>query len=53
MITEAKRLHTAGVPVDEAVQQARFGEYSSWTLASSQAPIAIRKIYEELDGTLR
>ena len=53
VIAEARRLHSAGVPVDQAVQQARFGEYASWTLASSQAPIAIRKIYEEFDGTLR
>jgi cyclase len=53
VIAEARRLHDAGVPVDEAVKQANFGEYSSWTLAKSQGPIAIRKIYEELDGTLK
>jgi glyoxylase-like metal-dependent hydrolase (beta-lactamase superfamily II) len=53
VIAEAKRLHDAGVPVDEAIKQANFGEYASWTLASSQAPIAIRKVYEELDGKLR
>ena len=27
--------------------------YSSWTLAKSQGPIAIRKVYEELDGKLK
>jgi len=53
VIAEATRLHSAGVPVDEAIRQANFGEYSSWTLSSSQAPIAIRKVYEELDGKLR
>ena len=53
VITEATRLHTAGVPVDEAVKQANWGEYAGWTLASSQGPIAIRKVYEELDGKLR
>jgi cyclase len=53
VIAEAKRLHDAGVPVDEAIKQANFGEYASWTLASSQAPIAIKKVYEELDGKLR
>jgi glyoxylase-like metal-dependent hydrolase (beta-lactamase superfamily II) len=53
VIAEATRLHKAGVPVDEAIKQANFGEYASWTLAKSQGPIAIRKVYEELDGTLR
>lgn len=53
VIAEATRLHNAGVPVDDAVKQATFGEYGSWTLASSQAPIAIRKVYEELDGKLK
>ena len=50
MIAEATRLHNAGVPVDDAVKQANCGEYASWTLSSSQGPIAIRKVYEELDG---
>src|SRR3954469_12334528 len=53
VIAEATRLHNAGVPVEDAVKQAHWGEYSSWTLASSQGPIAIRKVYEELNGTLK
>jgi cyclase len=53
VIAEATRLHRAGVPVDDAVKQANWGEYASWTLASSQGPIALRKVYEELDGTLQ
>jgi hypothetical protein len=53
VIAEATRLHKAGVPVDEAIKQANFGEYTSWTLAKSQGPIAIRKVYEELDGKLK
>ena len=53
VIAEATRLHNAGVPVDEAVKQANWGEYASWTLASSQGPIAIRKVYEELNGQLK
>ena len=50
VIAEATRLYKAGVPVDQAIAQANWGEYSSWTLASSQGPIAIRKVYEELSG---
>jgi cyclase len=53
VIAEATRLHEAGVPVGEAVKQAKWGEYASWTLASSQGPIAIRRVYEELDGKLK
>ncbi len=53
VIAEATRLYKAGVPVDQAVKQANWGEYASWTLASSQGPIAIRKVYEELSGQLK
>jgi glyoxylase-like metal-dependent hydrolase (beta-lactamase superfamily II) len=53
VIAEATRLYNAGVPVDQAVAQANWGEYASWTLASSQGPIAIRKVYEELSGKLK
>jgi glyoxylase-like metal-dependent hydrolase (beta-lactamase superfamily II) len=53
VIAEATRLHRAGLAVDEALKQANFGTYSSWTLAKSQGPIAIRKVYEELDGRLK
>jgi glyoxylase-like metal-dependent hydrolase (beta-lactamase superfamily II) len=53
VISEAARLYKAGVPVDEAVKRADFGEYASWTLAKSQGSIAIRRVYEELGGALK
>jgi len=53
VIKEATRLHTAGVPVEDAVKQANWGPYADWTLAKSQGPIAVRKVYEELDGKLK
>jgi len=52
VIAEATRLHKAGVPVEDAVKQANWGEYASWTLAKSQGPIAFRKVYEQLEGKL-
>jgi glyoxylase-like metal-dependent hydrolase (beta-lactamase superfamily II) len=52
VIAEAKRLHAAGVGVDDAVTQARFGDLAAWSLRASQAPIAIRRIYLELEGRL-
>ena len=48
VVAEATRLFRAGVPVEDAIKQANFGEYSGWTLAKSQAPIAVRKVYESL-----
>ena len=53
VIDQATRLYRAGVSVDDAIKQADWGEYKSWTLAGSQGPIAIRKVYEELSGKLR
>ncbi len=53
VIAEATRLHNAGVPVDQAIAQANWGEYAHWTLASSQGPIAVRRVYDELDGKLK
>jgi glyoxylase-like metal-dependent hydrolase (beta-lactamase superfamily II) len=52
VIAEATRLHKAGVSVDDAIKQANWGEYASWTLAKSQGPIAIRKVYERLEAKL-
>ncbi len=53
VIAEAKRLHSAGVPVEDAVTQARFGELETWTIRSSQGATAIRRVYLELDGKLK
>lgn len=53
VIAEATRLHAAGVPVDEAVTQAKFGDLESWSLRTSQGATAIRRVYLELNGELR
>ncbi|MBI3403070.1 MAG: MBL fold metallo-hydrolase [Acidobacteria bacterium] len=53
VIAEATRLHNRGVSVDDAITQADWGEYATWTLASSQGPIAIRRVYDEMDGKLK
>ena len=53
VVAEAARLYNSGVPVDEAIRRADFGEYASWTLAKSQGPIAVRKVYEEVSGALK
>jgi cyclase len=53
VIAEATRLYKSGIPVEDAIKQADFGDYGSWTLAKSQGPIAVRKVYEELSGALK
>jgi glyoxylase-like metal-dependent hydrolase (beta-lactamase superfamily II) len=52
VIAEGRRLHGAGVDVESAVTQAKFGDLETWSLRQSQGPIAIRRIYLELDGKL-
>jgi cyclase len=52
VIAEVTRLHGLGVPVEDAIKQANFGEYEQWKLHDSQRPIAVRKIYDELNGRL-
>lgn len=52
VIDEARRLHREGYALEDARQQARFGDLETWTLRSSQGDIALRQVYAEIDGTL-
>ncbi len=52
VIAEVKRLHAQGLSADDAAKQANWGEYKDWMLADQQAPVAIRKVYEEIEGKL-
>jgi cyclase len=52
VIAEVKRLHAAGVSVEDAVRQANFGPYRDWFLAEQQGPIAVRRVYDQLSGRL-
>jgi len=53
VIAEVKRLHKLGLSADEAAKQANWGPYADWFLAEQQGPIAVRKIYEEIEGKLK
>ena len=53
VIDEVTRLHQRGLPADEAAKQANWGPYREWFLVEQQGPIAVRKIYEELEGKLK
>lgn len=53
VIAEVTRLHKLGLSVDDAIAQANWGPYADWYLRDSQAPLAVRKVYEELEGRLK
>jgi hypothetical protein len=50
VIAEVKRLHALGLTAEQAARQAKWGEYGEWFLAEQQAPVAIRRVYDELEG---
>ena len=52
VIAEVTRLHARGLSVDSAVTAADWGRYAQWFLAEQQAPVAVRRVYAELEGTL-
>lgn len=52
VISETRRLHAAGLTVEEAVSRAEFGEYETWMGRDRQVERAIPRIYAELDGQL-
>ena len=53
VIAEVNRLHKLGLPADEAAKQANWGPYKDWFLAEQHGPIAVRKVYEEIEGKLK
>jgi glyoxylase-like metal-dependent hydrolase (beta-lactamase superfamily II) len=53
VIAEVRRLHGQGLSTDAAAAQAKWGPYADWFLSEQQGPIAVRKIYEEIDGKLK
>jgi cyclase len=53
VIAEAKRLHALGLSPDDARKQANWGPYKEWMLADQQDIIALRKVYDEIDGKLK
>lgn len=57
VIAEARRLRAAGHACESAAncpaaRYANWGLYAEWALRGSQAPLAIWKVYQELDGKL-
>ena len=49
---EAKRLHGLKLSPEDALKAANWGQYKDWFLAEGQAPIAIRRVFDQLEGRL-
>ncbi|WP_157994352.1 MBL fold metallo-hydrolase [Peristeroidobacter agariperforans] len=57
VIGESKRLHAAGLKCESAkncpaIEQANWGPYKKWPASGSQGPLAVAKVYQELEGKL-
>ena len=53
VIAEVTRLHKLGLSAEDAAKQADWGPYKEWFLVEQQGPIAVRKIYDEINGILK
>ncbi len=53
VIAEVTRLRAQGLSVTDATAQAKWGPYAEWFLAGQQAPVAVRRVYDELAGNLK
>lgn len=53
VIAEVTRVHRQGLSPDDAVKAANWGPYADWFLATQQGPIAVRRVYDQLERRLR
>jgi len=53
VIDVVRGLHSAGVPVAEAARRADWGQWKDWFLSGQQGPVAVRRIYDEIEGRVR
>ena len=53
IVAEATRLHKAGVSAEAAVKQANWGPYAAWNAADRNAPVAIQRVYDAIEGKLK
>ena len=52
VIAEVKRLHGLKLTPEDALKAATWGPYKDWFLVETQAPVAIRRVYDQLEGRL-
>ena len=57
VINESQRLHSAGEQCEStsecaAASKANWGQYQDWVASNNQAPFAIKRVYQEIEGQL-
>jgi glyoxylase-like metal-dependent hydrolase (beta-lactamase superfamily II) len=53
IVAEATRLHNTGAAVEAAAKQANWGRYAAWTATDRNAPVAVQRVYDAIDGKLK
>jgi glyoxylase-like metal-dependent hydrolase (beta-lactamase superfamily II) len=53
VVGEVARIHKTGVGVEEGLKQVNWGPYAKWSVFERNAPVAFRRIYDELEGKLK
>jgi cyclase len=53
VVSEAKRLHAAGVSLEVAYRSVNLGEFQYWYRAANNMPDVVRKVYVEEEGRER
>lgn len=53
VINEVRQMKTRGLTLEQALTRASWGDLARWFLADQQGPVAIRRVWAELDGTLK
>jgi hypothetical protein len=53
IVAEATRLKNAGATADAAIKQANWGPYAAWIASDRNGPVAVRRVYDAIDGTLK
>jgi cyclase len=53
IVAEATRLHKTGTTVEAAAKQGNWGPYAAWTASDRNAPVAVQRVYDAIDGKLK
>jgi glyoxylase-like metal-dependent hydrolase (beta-lactamase superfamily II) len=53
IVTEVTRLHKTGATVEAATKQGNWGRYGAWTARDRNAPVAVQRVYDAINGTLK
>ena len=53
IVAEVTRVHKTGATIEEGLKAANCGPYASWPVLDRNAPMAVQRIYDELEGKLK